>query len=326
MALSGDSLWLARRGGGEPVRVPAYVAVATADGRVLAVGEEARAMSGHEPGNIAVVSLSNSAAMRDEPELLAHAVRVLLRQHCGRSLLPARVVFVAEPGVHTVINTAVLQGGAREVLLLDPPMAAAIGAGLKIEEPVPRAVLVLERHTCSFAVISLAGVVAGFAATQGVGRLLDDVALHTLATQRIALDVERLDAAVRRSGLAGSEAIGWEAWLNEVVTGRVMAAALAEPDVHRVSQPFQYWLAWQHRRAFETLPPARRVEAEAATVQLVGPYARATGIKELVGAALNRPVVVPEQAEACLVLGAQAVLADLGFLLSYVAKRRGRVA
>jgi len=108
-----------------------------------------------------------------------------------------------------------------------------------------------------------------------------------------------------------------------VVTGRVAATALAEPDVHRMSQPFQHWLAWHHRRAFEALPPPKRLEAEAATVYLLGPYARAAGVKELVGAALHRTVVVPERSEACLVLGARDVLADLNFLLRYVTARRG---
>jgi rod shape-determining protein MreB len=291
---------------------------------VIAVGEEARAMSGREPGNIVVVRLMDPATWRDEPDLLIELVRTMLRTHGRRGVFPPRVVFVAEAGQRRAVREAVMHAGAREVLLLEPAMAGAIGAGLKIEEPVPRAVLVLERHTCSFAVISLAGTIAGFHAAQGVGRLLEDIALHTLATRQIALDVERLDEAIRRGGLAGTEAIGWEAWLNEIATGRVAATSLAEPDVHRMSLPFQHWLAWQHRRAFEALPPPKRLEAETATVYLVGPYARAAGIKELIGTALQRTVVVPEHAEACLIRGAREVLADLNFLLSYVTTRQGR--
>lgn len=324
LAWSGDVLWLAAAGGGKPVRMPAFVAVTTADRRVIAVGEEARRMAGHEPGHVAVVRLSDPVTVRDDPGLLTEALRALLREAGGRSRRKPRVVFVAEAGARLASKAAILEAGARDVLFLDPAMAAAIGIGLRVEEPVPRAVLVLERHACSFAVITLAGVAAGFAAPQGIGRLLEDIALHTLATQQVALDVERLDESVRQSGLAGTEAIGWETWINEVATGRAVAASLAGPDVHRISQPFQHWLAWQHRRAFETIPPARRLELATASVYLVGSYARSAGMKELVGAALHRTVIVPEPSDSCLVLGARTVLADVAFLLRYASHESAR--
>lgn len=324
MAFSGDMLWLARPGDGAPVGMPAYVAVATANGKVLAIGEEARAMSGREPGNLAVVRVSDPAVMRADPELLEAAIRRMLRDHAGRGLLPPRMVFVAEASVRREVHAAAQRAGAREVMLLDPPMAAAIGAGFAVEEPAPRGVLVLDRHTCSFAVISLAGVVAGFAEAPGVGRLLEDIALHTLATRSLALDVEQLDTALRRDGLAGTPAIGWEAWLNEIGTGRGSATSLAEPDVRRMSLPFQYWLAWQYRRCFETLSPAKRREIVMAPIILVGPYARAAGLRELVAAAVNQPVTVPENPFTCTILGARTVIADLGFLLSYMTVSRRR--
>ena len=326
MALSGDAIWIAPSGSAAPVRVPAYVALGTDNGRVLAVGAEAESMCGREPGRISVVRLNDPGLARDDGHALTEALRYVLRRHGGRAVFGPRVVFVVETGLRYAARAALVAAGAREVLLLEPPMAAAIGIGLKVEEPVPRAVLVLDRHTCSFAVISLAGVIAGFSATQGLGRLLEDLALHTLATRGIALDGERLHTAVVRSGLVGTDAIGWEAWLDEVAIGRSAATLLAEPDVRRVSEPFRHWLAWQHRRAFDALPPPKRLEAETVDVHLTGPYARASGLAELVGAALHRRVVVPPNADTCLVQGAREVLKDVSFLLAYVGRqqRRGR--
>jgi len=324
MALSGDLLWLARPGDGDPVGLPAYVAVATANGRVVAVGSEARAGAGREPGTVAVVRVGDPAAMREDPALLRAAFRHLLREHGGRRLLPPRGVLVAAASLRREVRVAALEAGAREVMLLEPAMAAAIGAGLAVEEAAPRGVMVLDRDTCSFAVIALAGVVGGFAEAQGVGRMLEDIALHTLATHSRTLDVDLLDAAIRREGLGATPAISWEARLDEIGTGRMSATSLAEPDVRRMSLPFQHWLAWQYRRALAALPPARRRDAESAPILLVGPYAEAAGMRELVEAAVGRPVTVPVRPAACVILGARSVLADLDFLLRYVATANRR--
>lgn len=326
MALSGDAVWIAPPGEARPICVPAYVAVAAATGAVVAVGTAAAAINGNEPGSIAVLRWHEAAAATDDGTVLATAMRELLREHGRRGVRRARIVFVVEAGLRLAVKTALLAAGAREVLLLDPPMAAAIGIGLKIEVAAPSAVLVLERRACSFAVISLAGVVAGFTAAQGLGRLLEDIALHAQATRGCTVGVERVHDAILRHGLAGAEAIGWEAWLDEVATGRSATASFADPDIRRISEPFRHWLAWHHRGAFESIAPGKRAGTEAIPVHLVGPYARAAGLADLVGLALDRRVVVPENHAACLVQGARAVTRDLPFLLSFVSRHQRRRA
>ncbi|MBE2212948.1 MAG: rod shape-determining protein [Opitutaceae bacterium] len=325
LALCGDAVWLSRNPREEPVRMPAYVAVHATTRKVLAAGEEARAMWRNEPANIAVLRLLDTQSGGNDVDAWSEFLRYFLRKTARQtSIFPPRIVCVAEARMRSFLKPVVLAAGARAVMFLEPRMAAAIGCGLAVEEPAPKSILVLDRHTVSFGVIALAGLVADFVMEQGVSRLLDDIVLHVLATRRVALDVERLHGEILKRGLTGTDAIGWESWLTEIGTGRLTATSVDESDLRRLTLPFQHLLAWNHRRAFETVPLEKRVAAEAVSTVLVGPYARLPGFRELVAAALLRPVAVAEAPEACLVRGGAEVLKDLSFLLSYVTSPKSK--
>jgi rod shape-determining protein MreB len=325
IALCGDAVWLTRAPCEEPVRMPAYVAMHATTRKVLAAGEEARAMWRNEPANIAVVRLLDPQSGGSDVDAWTEFLRYFLRKTARQtSVFPPRVVCVAEARMRAVLRSVILAAGAREVMFLEPRMAAAIGCGLAVEEPAPKSILVLDRHTVSFGVIALAGLVADFAIDQGVSRLLDDIVLHVLATRKVALDVDRLHGEILKRGLTGTDAIGWESWLTEIGTGRLTATSVDESDLRRLALPFQHLLAWHHRRAFETVPLEKRVAAEAVSNVLAGPYARLPGFRELVAAALLRPVAIAEDPEGCLVRGGAEVLKDLSFLIFHVASSKAR--
>ncbi|MEN3029045.1 MAG: rod shape-determining protein [Aquificaceae bacterium] len=143
---------------------PSIVAVDVRSGRVLAVGKEAKEMLGKTPENIQTVRPLRDGVITDFEStkvMLSHFINKAI----GGTFFKAkpRVVIGVPSGVTQVEKRAVIDAaksaGAREVYLIAEPMAAAIGAGLPIEEPIGNMVVDIGGGTTEIAVISLAGIV-----------------------------------------------------------------------------------------------------------------------------------------------------------------------
>ncbi len=155
------------RGKGIVLSEPSVVAV-RADGkgksRVLAVGAEAKKMLGRTPGNIVAIRPMRDGVIADfevTEAMLKHFIR---KVHNNRkTLVRPRIVIAVPSGITQVEKRAVRESaesaGAREVFLIEEPMAAAIGAGLPITEPTCSMVVDIGGGTTEVAVISLAGAV-----------------------------------------------------------------------------------------------------------------------------------------------------------------------
>jgi rod shape-determining protein MreB and related proteins len=145
------------------LREPSVVAKRVDGGEVLAVGEEAKKMIGRTPGDIVATRPLRDGVIADfdtTAAMLTYFIRNGLR---GRSFLRPRVVVGIPSGVTEVEKRAVidatLQAGAREAYLIEQPMAAAIGAGLPVSEPVGSMVVDIGGGTTEVAVIALGGIV-----------------------------------------------------------------------------------------------------------------------------------------------------------------------
>jgi rod shape-determining protein MreB and related proteins len=145
---------------------PSVVAVRKDDHgtkRVLAVGKDAKLMLGKTPGNIVAIRPMKEGVIADF-EVAEAMLRYFIRKvHNRRSLVRPRIVVCVPSGITQVEKRAVRESaesaGAREVYLIEEPMAAAIGAGLPITEPVCNMVVDIGGGTTEVAVISLAGIV-----------------------------------------------------------------------------------------------------------------------------------------------------------------------
>ena len=131
--------------------------------RVLAVGREAKMMLGRTPGNIVAIRPMKDGVIADfeiTEAMLRHFIR---KVHNRRSLIRPRIIICVPSGITPVEKRAVRESaesaGAREVYLIEEPMAAAIGAGLPITEPICNMVVDIGGGTSEVAVISLAGIV-----------------------------------------------------------------------------------------------------------------------------------------------------------------------
>jgi len=151
------------KGEGVVLCEPSVVAVERGTSHVLAVGEEAKRMLGRTPGNIIAIRPMRDGVITDfevTEAMLRHFIRKVRHR---RFQIRPRIVIAIPSGITEVERRAVKESaeraGARDVFLIEEPIAAAIGVGLPIQEPVGNMIIDIGGGTTEIAVISLAGIV-----------------------------------------------------------------------------------------------------------------------------------------------------------------------
>ena len=151
------------KGKGIVLREPSVVAIKSATGDVLAVGDEAKRMIGRTPGSIVAIRPMKDGVIADFDVTQAMLKYFIRKAMNTKSFVRPRVVVGVPSGVTEVEKRAVIdaaqQAGAREAYLIEEPMAAAIGAGLPVEEATGSMVVDIGGGTTEIAVISLGGIV-----------------------------------------------------------------------------------------------------------------------------------------------------------------------
>jgi rod shape-determining protein MreB len=145
------------------LREPSVVAVQAGTNRVLAVGDEAKRMLGRTPGSIVAIRPLKAGVIADF-EITEAMLRYFIQKvHNRRRMVRPRVVVAVPSGITEVEKRAVkdsaMHAGARDVFLIEEPMAAAIGVGLPVQEPAGNMIVDIGGGTTEVALISLAGIV-----------------------------------------------------------------------------------------------------------------------------------------------------------------------
>ena len=171
------------KGKGIVLREPSVVAIRkdARTNKVLAVGKEAKMMLGRTPGNIIAVRPIKDGVIADFEVTEAMLRYFINKVHNRRTLVHPRIIISVPSGITQVEKRAVKESaesaGAREVYLIEEPMAAAIGAGLPITEPTASMVVDIGGGTTEVAVISLAGIVYS-SSLRVAGDKMDESILH----------------------------------------------------------------------------------------------------------------------------------------------------
>ena len=144
------------------LREPSVVAIYTSTKKVCAVGSDAKKMLGRTPGNITAIRPMKDGVIADF-EITEAMLRYFIRKvHNRRKMVRPRVIVAVPSGITEVEKRAVkdsaTHAGAREVYLIEEPMAAAIGVGLPVQEPAGNMIVDIGGGTTEVAIISLAGI------------------------------------------------------------------------------------------------------------------------------------------------------------------------
>jgi rod shape-determining protein MreB len=213
------------RGQGIVLSEPSVVAVDVKTGRPLAVGAEAKAMVGRTPSNIQAIRPLKDGVIADF-EICEMMLRYFIRRvHPGRLAKP-RMVICVPSGITGVEQRAVIEAaeyaGARKAYIIEEPMAAAIGAGLPIDEPTGNMVVDIGGGTTEVAVISLGGIVTSQSVRIGGDEMDDAIISYVKKEFSLALG-ERTAEEIK---IALGSAYPLEEELSAEIVGRDLLSGL----------------------------------------------------------------------------------------------------
>ncbi len=316
------------KGKGIVMREPSVVAIDSTTRRVLAVGDEAKRMLGRTPGNINAIRPMKDGVIADF-DITEAMLRYFIKKVQNNSkMIPPRVVIAIPSGITEVEKRAVkesaIHAGAREVLLIEEPMASAIGVGLPVEEPAANMIVDIGGGTTEVAIISLAGVVFS-KSVRVAGDELDSAIINYMKRAYNLLIGERTAEEIK---IKIGSAFPLEDELTLEVKGRDSVAGLPK-TIHITSQEIREALADTVasivdavRNALERCPPELSADLGDRGRGLAGGGALIRGIDRLLSERTGLPVTIADDPLSAVANGTGAVLEDLNWLLSRLTGER----
>lgn len=316
------------RGRGVVCREPSAIAIhedKRGNRRVLAVGHQARAMLGRTPADIQVLRPLKDGAIADF-EVTEALLRHLMLQVQGRRLWVGPRVAVCIPfGTTEVERRAVRESaeasGAREVHLVEQPLAAAVGAGLPVREAQGSMVVDIGAGTTEIAVLSLGGIVYSRVLKVGGEALDQAIVLYTRERHGLLIGPQTAESVKLKLGAA----IVDDPDRRHPVKGRDLARGLpraAEMSAAEIGEALQepvHLIVEAVLSSLEHTPPDLAADIAETGIVLTGGGAQLRGLDRLLSDSTNLPVVVSEEPEATVVTGAGQILMDEELLRAAVA-------
>ena len=303
-------------GRGIVVSEPSVVASDLTTGEVHAVGADAERMIGRTPANISATRPLRHGVIADF-EVTEEMLRYFIRKVIDRRMAHPRLIVCAPSGVTEVEKRAVeeasLAAGARRVHLIEEPIAAAIGAGLAIEEPVGRLVVDVGGGTSEMAVISLGSIVVSQSVRVG-GYELDDAITHYIRNvYQLAIGsktAETIKIAIGSAIPLPTEET-YEVRGRHLVTGLPTAVQLHSEEIRdAISAPLREILRGI-RDTLEQTPPELSSDISRDGILLAGGGTLIRGFPEMVADETGMPVYRAESPLTCVAVGSGEALAHL---------------
>ena len=303
-------------GQGIVVSEPSVVASDLSTGQVHAVGAEAERMIGRTPATISATRPLRHGVIADF-EVTEEMLRYFIRKVLDRRMAHPRLIVCAPSGVTEVEKRAVeeasLAAGARRVHLIEEPIAAAIGAGMAIEEPIGRMVVDVGGGTSEMAVISLGAIVISSSVRVG-GYEMDDAISHYIrSVYQLAIGSRTAETIKITIGsatpLPSEETL--EVRGRHLVTGLPTAIQLHSEEVRAaISGPLREILR-AIRDTLEQTPPELASDVARDGILLAGGGTMVRGFDELVAIETGMPVYRAESPLTCVAVGSGQALAHL---------------
>ncbi len=306
-----------RRGRGIVLNEPTVVAINTKNQKVLAVGLEAREMLGRTPGNITAIRPLRDGVIADFTTT-QKMLEYLIDKVCGsRRLFRPTLMICVPSGVTNVERRAVIlaakNAGAGEAMVIEEPMAAAIGAGLPIESPGGNMVVDIGGGTTDIAVISLGGIVASASIRVGGNRLDEAIIRHIRNTYNLMIG----DPTAEEIKIKIGSAYPLAQELRMEVRGRDMVAGLprtvevtSEEIRDALSEPVRL-IAEKLCTVLEETPPELSSDIIERGITLTGGGALLRGLDRLLYSVTEIPVRVAENSMDCVAVGTGRALESI---------------
>ncbi|MFA6095820.1 MAG: rod shape-determining protein [Candidatus Paceibacterota bacterium] len=306
------------KGQGIVINEPSVVAINQKTGRVVAVGGQAKDMLGRTPGHIQAVRPLVDGVISDF-EVAEEMIVYLLNkaQKDSKKFFGPRVIVGIPAGVTNVearaVRDATRNAGAREVHVVEQPMAAAIGIGLPIHEPAGNMVIDIGGGTTDVAVISLGGVVRSKSLKIAGDRLNNDIISYIRNEFKILIGEKTAEDVKMSIGVVVPDDRPHEAAIRgrDLVTGLPREVVITDADIREaVSQSIDN-LIEAVKEVLETTPPEILADVMHRGVYLVGGGALIRGLDVLIGEYAKIPVHIAEDPLTAVARGTGIILEDL---------------
>jgi len=311
---------------------PSVVAVNQKTGQILAVGEEAKKMVGRTPSHITAVRPMRHGVISDF-EVTEQMFRYFIEKSRQRRLLlnlRPRVIVGVPVGVTEVEKKAVIDAGksagAREVFLIEEPMASAIGIRLPVQEAQGSFVVDLGGGTTELAVISLGGIVFGKSLRVAGDKLCEDIMQFVqdeyklLIGERMAENI-KIGIGLAYVSEAGKAAAGakkeklikrdFKMRGRNLVTGLPEEIVISENEIRRAIDKSVRQIVNEVKMAIEETPPELIADIMHNGIYLCGGGSQLRGLDELIAKETRMPVKTVEDPKTTVVRGAGMVLENL---------------
>ncbi len=316
------------KGQGVIINEPSVVAVRSekyGKNKILAVGHEAKEMVGKTPGSILAVRPMKDGVIADfdmTQKMIRHFIE---KAHKRKSLMRPRIIVCVPYGLTGVERKAVresaISAGAREVFLIEEPMAAAIGVGLPVKEPKGSLVVDIGGGTTEIGVISLGGLVIS-KSLRTAGDKLDNAVVEYVRRKYSLLIGERTGEIIKieiGSAISLDKPLTMQVKGRDQVSGLLNTIELTSEDVREAMKEPLKEISNALKDVLEQMPPDLAGDIVENGIVLTGGGALIRGLDKYLSEIVKLPVYVGEEPLLCVAKGTGKALEEIDILqqLSY---------
>ena len=308
------------RGEGIVLDEPSVVAVNTHDGRPLAVGHEAKRMIGRTPSHIQAIRPLKDGVIADF-EICEKMLRYFIHKVHQRKWAKPRMVIAVPSGITGVEQRAVQEaaefaGARKPAYIIEEPMAAAIGAGLPVQEPTGNMIVDIGGGTTEVAVISLGGVVASQSARVGGDELDDAIVQYIKKEYSLALGERTAEEVKVQLGSAWPLAQELRAEIRgrDLVTGLPRTIVVTTQDIREAIEEPVASICDAVKSTLDKTPPELAADIMERGIVMTGGGALLHGIDERLAYETGMPIVTADRPLQSVVVGSGKCLEEFDAL------------
>lgn len=317
-------------GKGIVYREPAVIAIENQTGNVIAIGNEAKEMLGRTPKEVSAIRPLKDGVIADFT-----ATKLLLKKIMDKvckkyNAVRPRVIVGVPSGITEVeeraVEETIIRAGAKEVYLIEEPMAAAIGAGIEIEQPSGNIIVDIGGGTTEVAVISLGGIVVSHSLRVAGDELDEDIVNYVKREMNLAIGETTAEQIKMQIGCAMPlmTEMSMEVRGRDLTDGLPRNEKITSVQVEEAIQESISKIVDIVKNTLEKTPPELASDIMEKGIVLAGGGALIKNLDKLLSIETGMPVYVAEEPLDCVVRGAGKTLDDLERLKTVLVNSRKR--
>lgn len=309
------------KGKGLVIDEPSVVAVSEKSGKILAVGREAREMLGRTPDSIVAVTPVKEGVIANFDATVA-MLKHFIKLSTKSSILRPRAVVCIPSKITEVekraVREATLAAGAKEVFLIEEAMAAAIGAGIAVNEPLGAMVVDIGGGTTEIAVISLGGIVTSNSLNIAGNAFDNEIVQYLKKTYNLSIGLISAEDIKKKvaSACPLKEETESEVKGRDIVTGLPKTVTISSKEIRLALAECMEQIIDGIKSVLEKTPPELAADIFDSGIVLTGGGATLKGLGKLISINTGIPIYIAENPMECVAVGAGKTLDEMKVLKS----------